>query len=315
MIIYLQARIKQLVDSMREAGIDQATARKLLEGWKSRKSSETDTGSFLRSNSWRPITLYGIQALMDALVTYLALSGAYNISQVQLVDAGFFGETGKFLVEMLLYGSGFYYATATLADLIFLYSTVNTALQFSSETDEYIKAVEMLAGDKTGLTAVDRAKKAASAARVVEILNDVASLMNETVRSGDNTDKRSKSTLENLEAYLLLSNAEEKRGFSKDSYGLSDGELAKIARLFNRFDTNSDFKLERQELRALVCSLQDNGNAAAAAACNVSGEDIDGALRILDQDKNGYVDFDEFVKWYTSPQVAATTSMLESIEE
>jgi hypothetical protein len=59
------------------------------------------------------------------------------------------------------------------------------------------------------------------------------------------------STLESLSTYLTLSNAKEKYGFDAEQFGLSDKDAVRIAGVFNRYDTNSDGRLDVAELRRL----------------------------------------------------------------
>lgn len=58
----------------------------------------------------------------------------------------------------------------------------------------------------------------------------------EGAKSGD----ASAGTLSSLSMYLLLQKAEEQYGWTPEKEGLSTDEAGTIARLFARYDTNSD---------------------------------------------------------------------------
>lgn len=59
------------------------------------------------------------------------------------------------------------------------------------------------------------------------------------------------STVENLAAYLTLSRAEDKYGFSPGKYNLTEEEAMDIAVVFARYDENDDGVLQMSEFSNL----------------------------------------------------------------
>jgi hypothetical protein len=60
--------------------------------------------------------------------------------------------------------------------------------------------------------------------------------------------------------------------------------------VFKEFDTDDSGSIDRDELQAMMAKM---GNP-------LSDEQVDVALKDLDQNGDGVVDFDEFAKWYFS---------------
>jgi Ca2+-binding EF-hand superfamily protein len=69
---------------------------------------------------------------------------------------------------------------------------------------------------------------------------------------------------------------------------LTDDEIAEIREIFSHYDTNKNGVIERTEFRALLNALQ----------ADMSEEEVKAGLRALDDNHNGIIDFDEFVKWW-----------------
>uniref|UniRef100_K3WPK0 Uncharacterized protein n=1 Tax=Globisporangium ultimum (strain ATCC 200006 / CBS 805.95 / DAOM BR144) TaxID=431595 RepID=K3WPK0_GLOUD len=71
----------------------------------------------------------------------------------------------------------------------------------------------------------------------------------------------------------------------------SSAELRETVRAaFSRYDVDESGSIDAKELRRLI---EDLGGV-------VSARDLKAALRVLDRDKNGIIDFDEFVAWWST---------------
>ncbi|KXZ48789.1 hypothetical protein GPECTOR_25g373 [Gonium pectorale] len=112
------------------------------------------------------------------------------------------------------------------------------------------------------------------------------------------TTSANRSTLQNLSAYLTLANAKERLGFEPSSYGLSEAEAGEIAYVFSTYDLNDDYRLELSEVKRLCSEL----------GKELNDEEAREAVRILDTSKNGYVELDEFVAWWTKTKGSALPS-------
>ena len=70
----------------------------------------------------------------------------------------------------------------------------------------------------------------------------------------------------------------------------SEAELRELKETFDRYDTDKNGVIDRNEFRALLQSL-DPG---------FTEEDVLIGLKFLDQNKNNVVDWEEFVGWWGS---------------
>ncbi|CAG9465197.1 unnamed protein product [Pedinophyceae sp. YPF-701] len=294
------ARIKEISDQMRSQGVDRARARELLAMWEKQADSGSpeDIKKVLAKGALAPVVAFSTQLVIDAVVAVASFNAAVMLGQ----SDDFFG---KWLLGGLAYGASFYYGAEALLSLFLLISTGISTYYFSTNADAYVKAVQSLAGGETGLGVVDRAKKAASAAKVVRMLNQMsAALRADSENAKAEAAQGAKRTLSNLSSYLLLADAQTKLGFRAEDYGLTQADAESIARVFVRYDKNSDLRLEVAELAVLAKEL----------GHDMGREETETAIRVLDKNKNGYVEFDEFVQWWTK-EVSPTGSMLASIDE
>ncbi len=73
-------------------------------------------------------------------------------------------------------------------------------------------------------------------------------------------------TLSNLSTYLLLQKAEEQYSWNYEKEGLSVDEAGTIARLFSRYDTNSDDRCADAPLCLPPCSCGSQFASSSAAS-------------------------------------------------
>lgn len=265
---------KQFADT----GLDKATAQRVLKQWESESATDAESlKKLLRRRSLKTAGRIVIQTVLDAGAAF----GAYNFStflrlQEDLPLNWLWSGAASFL--------GTYFAVGVLFDLFSIGALGISSLRFQTDSAAFLTAVKELAGDASGLNVVDKAQQARNTLKVLKALNNISSLLQEEgIKSGS-----SSSTLSGLSSYLLLSQAEEKYGWNYEKEGLSYDEAGIIAKLFSKFDTNDDGKLDMTEVKALTREL----------APDLSEEESNEAFRVLDTDNSRFIEFPEFAKLY-----------------
>ena len=66
--------------------------------------------------------------------------------------------------------------------------------------------------------------------------------------------------------------------------------IEEIREIFSHFDKNGDGVIERNEFATLLAALD----------ASVEPEEIQAGLDALDDNRNGLIDFDEFVDWWSN---------------
>lgn len=69
---------------------------------------------------------------------------------------------------------------------------------------------------------------------------------------------------------------------------LSDDELREVRETFDHFDTDSNGVIDRNEFRELLKSLDPGFNE----------DDVVMGLRVLDENENDVIDWEEFLAWW-----------------
>jgi len=80
-------------------------------------------------------------------------------------------------------------------------------------------------------------------------------------------------------------------GFKPEAFGLTEAQAADIALIFARYDTNDDGRLDLGELRRLCDALD-------GEACPLDEGEWRAALQLMDTNRDGVVEFQEFVAYY-----------------
>mmetsp|Transcript_18330 Transcript_18330/g.46407 ORF Transcript_18330/g.46407 Transcript_18330/m.46407 type:complete len:272 (-) Transcript_18330:297-1112(-) len=260
---------------LEKSGMDSSAAKQVLNVWKDVGiESSDDLRKLLRRRTGTAVGVVALQGLLDAAASYFsANAGAY------------FSLTGGVVPSVLgtiSYGFAIYYALNVLFGIIIIVSLLASGATSGSNADALLSAVQELgSGGKTKqLDVVAKAREAINMVKVVQSLNQVSDILKETGHD-------SKSTLDSLGSYLTLSRAE-RDGFNPSKFGLSEAEAADIAVKFSKFDLNDDGVLELSEMEKLF----------SEAEVDLSPEEQQAALKVLDKRSSGTVEFDEFVEWY-----------------
>lgn len=69
---------------------------------------------------------------------------------------------------------------------------------------------------------------------------------------------------------------------------LTDAEIEEIKEIFSFYDQNGNGVIEREEFGSLLRALDDM----------ISDSEVAAGLRALDDNKNGVIDFEEFIEWW-----------------
>ena len=171
---------------------------------------------------------------------------------------------------------------------VYVYSTIRFE---TTNLSKFVQALRRI-GDDDHILGVSppfsSIQRASSLVHVVNILNSLRDALHSEAEVIEAHGKH-KSTLHNLAAYFEYSNAQAKFGFKPEDYGMDTKEAMTLAALFSEWDTDGTGTLHTSELRRLLTALGDQA---------VTDIDVKMAMRILDQNETGEVDFAEFVKWY-----------------
>jgi len=281
-----EARTEELVKALKKQGVDLPTAKKVLQAWREVGIESTDDlQKALQQRSSSAMGIVFVQAMLDATAAYISFSAAQ-----------FFDTLGGWssLLSIVSYGICFLYSSNAFFDLVTL-ATILTSPRdtVSSDAAALMTAVKRMAGeDRTQLDVLGKAQRAISMLKIVRSLNEVSMLMKQTPEMD--------SSLEKLAAYLTLANAES-NGFDPARYAMSEGEALRVAAKFARFDTNDDGCIELSEL---------SEGLFREMGLEFTEEESKAALNVLDIKRNGVVDFEEFVEWYTKqiPEPPASPS-------
>ncbi|KAL4522242.1 hypothetical protein Ndes2437B_g07978 [Nannochloris sp. 'desiccata'] len=288
-------RKKDLVDkiekSLKDTGLDTQSAKKVLESWQNEvghQVSPEDLRRILVGQSTRALTLVLVNTLLDCGAAYgsFTAGGFLGVASEQYGTPAIIGQA----IAYLLAG---YYATGAVFDFFKLGAVLVARYNFSVNSGAFLEAIEDIAGGTTGLGVADKATQAVNSIKVLDALNKMADLLKDQangngIRSPP-TDK-SIDMLSDLGAFLTLQRAQSTYGFNATEFGITDEEAAAIAVIFGKFDLNDDGVLSEDEFRKLCNQFAPELNTA---------EEVKAALAKIDTNKDGSIQFTEFVRFWT----------------
>eukprot|EP00877_Chromochloris_zofingiensis_P010488 jgi/Chrzof1/5693/Cz16g12010.t1 len=270
------------VEALKKGGLDQDIAKRILDKWKEVGADDpNELRKLFLKQSLLPISATALQLLFDAGAAY-----SIFISSVYFgVGPEFFGRT--FLVYLLDF-IAIYFAIGVFFDVATLGAILITTARLGTSPQSFYTAVKTIAGPspRGGLAIADKVQTAVNAVRVAQALDAIAKILEEGTTT--TSAKDSMDTLSNLSAYLTLYRSETKAGFEAASVGLEEKEVANIALVFGQYDLNDDGRLDVSETMKML----------ATQGLQVSQEEAKAALEVMDNNKDGYIEFDEFVKWW-----------------
>ena len=170
---------------------------------------------------------------------------------------------------------------------VYVYSTIRFE---TSDLRKFTKAMRKI-GDVDhvvgAMPAGAAVRRASSVIRVVAALNKIRDAL---ISEAELIAPAGKSTLHNLAAYFEYSNARSKFAFKPEDYGIDRAEAMRIAHVFSEWDADASGALSPEELRKLLGALGSD---------DVSDIDVNVAMRVLDENETGEINFNEFVRWFT----------------
>lgn len=269
-------KVDKVIEELKKTGMTSNKAKEVLKAWGAAGVSDPEAlRKLLVSRTLAPIPTLALQSLLDATASF---GGFYIGGLVSEANFPF-----KILVELVGYFIGCYYFVQALLELTVIGGLLFSSYKYGTSSGALLTAVQSMAGPATGLGVVDRANRVVNILKVVSALESVSDLLREEFASPPKND-----SMRNLGAYLTLSHARESAGFKPEAYGLTEAEAGKIAFAFSTYDVNSNFKLEPSELRSLCSSL----------GKELDGDEVKEAVKLLDSNNNGYIEFNEFVDWW-----------------
>mmetsp|Transcript_6235 Transcript_6235/g.14916 ORF Transcript_6235/g.14916 Transcript_6235/m.14916 type:complete len:360 (+) Transcript_6235:205-1284(+) len=273
----VDSKVENLKEELKGMGMTKGKANEILRAWSSvgvRDASQLR--KLLVQKSIAPIPSLSLQALFDATASF----GGFYVANMAKGAEGFPFRIGAEIIGDFF---GIYYFVQVLAEISVISALFYTSFKYGTSAVELLAAVQQMAGPKSPLSVAEKAAQAVNIFKVIQALEAVADVLREKYG-----DPPTDNSLRNLGAYLTLTQARDDLGFKPEDYGLNFREASNIAYAFAVYDVNQNFKLETSELGALCESL----------GKKLEGSEVDEALKMLDTDKNGYVDFKEFVSWW-----------------
>lgn len=283
------AKEQEFKKALERGGVDRGTAQKILDIWREAGVEDPDKlRQLLVKRSLLSLSTAALQLLLDGG----AAAAAFALGNEWVADNTFGGAT--FAASGLVFLLAGYFAAGAFFDLFTVGAIALSSLQFQSNSGTFLAAMKDIAGTQSGLDVVDKAAQAVNMVKVMNALTKIQSALKDEAKAGQ------ASTLQELTAYLVLSNAESKYGFTPEKYALTSAQASSIAVEYAKWDTNDDGKLELSEFEKM----------AAALDMNLAPEEAKVAFEVIDTDKSKYIEFVEFVEWWVNkvkPAPATTT--------
>lgn len=161
---------------------------------------------------------------------------------------------------------------------------------------------------------VPGATAARDAAAAVAVARKLASLRDVIRREVASVHLPEMDGVERLAALLELSAAEREGGFEPAEYEMSEEDATRVAAVFAEFDRDSDGVVDEEELASLLSELgkrqkrsaEEGAEEGAGVKATRAEESVDFederfarlAMDALDDDGDGAVSLEEFVRWY-----------------
>ena len=197
----------------------------------------------------------------------------------------------EYLVECAVALGAAIFSVEAMAHAIILGVYVYSTIRFeTSDLRKFTKAMRKIGDVDHVVGAVPAGaavRRASSVIRVVAALNKIRDAL---ISEAELIAPAGKSTLHNLAAYFEYSNARSKFAFKPEDYGIDRAEAMRIAHVFSEWDADASGALSPEELRKLLGAL---------GIDDVSDIDVNVAMRVLDENETGEINFNEFVRWFT----------------
>lgn len=267
--------------------LDKNTARILLKAWKQAGAADDPRAlkKMLKKRGAEQSVFTFRQLGVDGISSLIAWYSANALSA---------SEAHQIPAEFLLYTLALYLTMNAALDVVQLITIGIATRKYANESEVILQAVRELANvdsDPFGVAVVDKARRTVNTVEVLKSLDMILNALKKDVYNvtGNNGD----DFYRDLGAYLVLLRAEEDYGvgFFDKFAGIDRTALTKIAGEFAMCDTNDDGFIDWIEFKALV-------NKVLPGRENLDESSIKAAVDMLDENKDGVVDFREFVSWF-----------------
>ena len=195
------------------------------------------------------------------------------------------------------------FSVETIAHTVVFFSFVYSLFYFSfANLDKFTSAMHRLAeeaANQPDLSSFRSIRRAVSATRVLQKLNEVKRAIIEDKKLADETLK-DMPELKRLSAYFELKNAIDEHGFSYTKYGLTEERAMVLASMFADVDEDADGEINEEELRKLLTEMAKNEHVEWTSL----NADFNVAFNLLDTDGDGKIDLDNFCEWLSEPEKA-----------
>lgn len=259
---------------LKELGVSKETARKVLALWKTAGASDPESlRKVLKKQGADRSLAIATQFAIDASTASVAWYSGLQIANTK--SLGSFSLAGEFLIYTL----AMWLTISATTDLFTLIAVGRATKMYSDRAEDFLSAVQALAGPDSGLDVIDKAKKAVVTVQVLGALDSILNKLKEEALTADPAD-----FFRDLGGYLVLSKAQSK-GFDPDAIGSSAADMAAE---FAMFDKNDDGFIDAIEFRQLALKL----------SIELTAEEAEAAVSVLDKNGDFVVDFQEFVQWW-----------------
>jgi hypothetical protein len=268
-----QQRIDNVGRILQELRVNKPVAQQLLKVWK--KAGVTDGSElkkYLKDVGAKRSVAASIQLFLNGSAATVAWWTASQIAETP--TKGSFALAG----ELAAYFTAIYLTSGAIVELLNVFAVGIATRKYSANADAFLEAIESIAGSDSGLAVLDKARQAVVSLQVLNALDSLLTRLKE-----DASAARSDDFFRDLGAYLVLTQAA-KNGCDPLALGVSADEAAAAAAEFALADSNDDGRIDLVEFRRLAPSL--------------SEDEALGAMSVLDVNKNGSIEFKEWLQWW-----------------
>eukprot|EP00793_Prasinoderma_coloniale_P000426 PRCOL_00005411-RA len=191
----------------------------------------------------------------------------------------------RFGLDAVSFGLGATFAFNFLGGVVALGASATAAVLFGANAEAFLEAVKARSEAGGGVEPLAKVRDASKALEIYNTLRELSDTLQES--STTTASGVAAGTYSNLAAFLLVEDA--MKTWDPSEFGLTEADAVRVARAFAEYDTDRSGVLEAKELEAILEKL----------GMKLDGEeDLEYALEALDTNKDGVIQFKEFVAWW-----------------
>lgn len=184
------------------------------------------------------------------------------------------------------FGLGATFAFNFLGGLVALGASATAAVLFGANAEAFLEAVRARSTTDGSVEPLAKIRDASKALEIYNTLRELSDALKESSEAA--APSGAAGTYSNLAAFLLVEDA--MKTWDPSAFGLTEADAVRVARAFAMYDTDRSGVLEAKELEAVLHKLGMDLNGE---------EDLEYALEALDTNKDGVIQFQEFVAWWS----------------